>query len=705
MAKKLSVWDPILPIPEDAPEPPLRHGNRGEPLWRYTYHDSDGNLLGQVCRFLHSTGEPLHLPLTWCKDQDDVRAWRWVQFQRLRPMYGLRELAKAKPRSEEEEEKQGPYEENSESGFDDQTPVVICYDECAAWHARKLLPWALAVSWPGGTRNIDEVDWVPLKGRIVLVWPTLERRHAQLRKEKAASAEALPRDRQPLWQAALKLEKIALGYGCTVLGIVDPWADAALPEGFDAGMAGMQDWTTERAQAWLFSHLREGEGTVVQQRIRALRGEPAKSISTPTEADAGQAAKSAWVPDLIFKGRDLAVCLSNVYQILANRKEWHGAIALDEFALKIRKLKPPPFAHGVAGEWCDADDARTAMWLQREYEFTPSSALVREAVATLADAHRYNPVRSWLDGLRWDGESRLTRWLVKYLGAPDTDYTMLVGKWWLMGAVKRALQPGCKFDYVLVLEGLQGKKKSSFFEALAGEWFGDADLDFSNKEAMMALQGKLIYEIAELGALARSDERRQKSFLSRRFDEFRPPYGRGFVKMPRQLVFAGTTNEWEWNKDPTGGRRFWPIACLVGEIDVAGMLSDREQLFAEAMYYVTSGERYWPTADEQKTLFDPEQLKIEQPDALVDALHDWVYARVSLFSLYEAASDGLKIDASKLTRDTQTRIGIALRKLGCTKHERINGMTRFWYKPPAEAAKSRTGQPAQHGAEVGDVPF
>lgn len=682
-----SVWEPILPVPEDAPAAQVRHSNRGDPLRVFIYSNAEDQLLGYGCRFLKSSGEALHLPLTWCRDQNGMRAWRWVQFQRFRPLYGLADLAQA----------------------DEQMPVLLCFDEHAAEHAKRLLPWTVPMSWPGGVRNIDEVDWSPLKGRMVFIWPRLERKHAQLRRGTAEIPhEALPRERQPMWHAALKLEKIALGYGGVVVGIVDPWSDDARPEGFDVGMAGLQDWTPDQASDWLLGHLRAGEGTEWQRKVRALQGDPeaTEPISTPTGAGAGPVESGTYIPDLIYRNRELAACLSNVFQILSHRPEWAGVVALDEFALKIVKRKAPPFAGGAVGEWSDTDSARTAMWLQREYEFTPSSVLVYEAVGVLADGQRFHPVQIWLRGLKWDGIPRLDQWLVDFLGAEDKPYTQLAGKWWLMGAVVRALKPGCKFDYTLVLEGLQGKKKSMAFDALGGAWFGDTDLDFSNKDSMMALQGKLIYEIAELGALARSDERKQKSFLSRRFDEFRPPYGRGFVRVPRQLVFCGTTNEWEWNKDPTGGRRFWPVPCEVDEIDVASIIAMRDQLFAEAYHLVMDGERYWPTADEQKRLFDPEQLKIEQPDAFVDALHDWVYGQMSTFSLAEAADKGLGLKADKLTRDVQTRIGIALRKLGCTKVEKTNGMTRFWYKPPhLEEARSRTGQPAQQDGGVPNAHF
>lgn len=684
--KTKSVWMPILPVPEGTPVARVTHSNRGEPLQVFIYSDQEGRLNGYSCRFINSTGEALHLPLTWCQDQEGVRGWRWIQFPRLRPLYGLDDLAAS-----------------------DESDVLVCFDEHAAWHARKLVPWLKVVSWPGGARKIEEVDWSPLRGRMIWIWPTLHRARGKQRRDvEAGTGKVLPRDRQPGWQAALKLEKVLTGYGCGIIAIFDPWADETRPEGWDAGMAGMQDWPPERTTEWLMAHLASGLGTDAQQRLRRLRGEvDVLPASTPSDAGAGSGKEDVWIPDLVYKNGDLSSCLSNVFQILSTRPEWRGVVALDEFALKVVKRKPPPYSGGAVGEWGDTDDARTAMLLQRQYGFTPSSALIHEAVAVLADSNRFHPVREWLAGLVWDGTPRLEHWLVDFLGAADGEYVRLISKWWPMGAVQRVLRPGCKFDYTLVFEGLQGKKKSAAFDVLGGAWFGDTDLDFSNKDSMLALQGKLIYEIPELGALARSDERRQKSFLSRRFDEFRPPYGRGFVKVPRQMVFCGTTNEWEWNKDPTGGRRFWPVACEVEEIDVEGLAAVREQLFAEAYKLIRDGERYWPTAEEQKRLFDPEQLKVEQPDALVDALHDWVYGRTGLFSLADAAMDGLKLDASKLTRDLQTRIGIALRKLGCTRVERRNGMTRFWYKPPERnGATSMTGQSAQpEEAEVKHVPF
>jgi predicted P-loop ATPase len=269
------------------------------------------------------------------------------------------------------------------------------------------------------------------------------------------------------------------------------------------------------------------------------------------------------------------------------------------------------------------------------------------------------------------------------------------------------MRPGVKFDYCLVLEGTQGRGKSSVAAVLGGAWFGDTDLDLQHKDSMAALLGKWVYEFPEMGSVTRVEASRQKSFLSRQYDDFRPVYGRRQIRLRRQCVFVGTTNEWEWNKDPTGGRRFWPVE--VGEIHLDGLRAMREQLFAEALWRFEQGERFWPDQHEQRALFDPEQLAREQPEGLIDALHDWAFSQVSDFSIADAVMDGLKLDASKLTRDLQTRVGIALRKLGCEKVERRNGMVRYWYKPPVRNEATSTSAfsvPAQHASEGGtNAPF
>lgn len=676
--KPKTEWVPILPVPDGTPEPPLAHRYRGKYSKRWEYRDAEGRLLGYTCRFEKASGGKEILPLTWCQSAETGEfAWEWIAFPEKRPLYGLDRLA-AKP---------------------DAFVLVVEGEKCAD-AAQAELPELVVVSWPGGGKAVGKADWSPLAKRKAGGWADCDAKRERLT---PADREAgiidlskplLPEEKQPGVMAMAKIGELVLAQSGRWWDVKIP-APGEKPDGWDVADA-------------IDEGLRGGE-LAEHVRKNLTERKTSEPASTPTEADAGKERKGPFIPGLIW-GRDgLKNCLSNVYQILAHRPEWKGVVAYDEFSLCVVKRKLPPFAEGSVGEWDSTDDSRAAMWLAQlnpDWSFTPSSDLVAEAIEVLGRANAFHPVREYLRALTWDGTPRLEAMLSDFLGVRVTPYTQRAGKWWLMGAVKRVLEPGAKFDYCLVLAGTQGKKKSTFFSVIGGEWFSDTDLDLGSKDGMSNLRGVLIQEFPELGSLARAEEKKQKSFLSRRVDHYRPVYGRREIKSPRQVVFCGTTNEHEWNKDPTGGRRFWPVDCLFDEIDVEALAASRDQLFAEAMHYVTQGERYWPTQEEQRLHFDPEQIKVEQQDSLVDAVHDWVWGRVADFSMYEVAADCLKLDASKLTRDLQTRLGVALRKLGCTRVEKRNGMIRYWYKPPVKnEASSSSGSIAQHGMGVEDVGF
>lgn len=656
--RKASPWKPILPAPNDAPAPPVAHYARGRPEATWCYRDAQGRTLGFVYRFKTSDGGKEVLPVCWARNAETgASEWRWLAFPTPRPLYGLDRLA-AMPGG---------------------TVLVVEGEKCADAGQAALADYGfVVVSWPGGGKAVGKADWSALAQREVIVWPDCD---AQADK----AGKLLPESKQPGMIAA---ERVAasIPMPAAMIHLVKIPPPGAKPGGWDIADAIADGMTGEALVKFIRTNLRPiGEAP-----------------PPPTKAAAKD--KDDWRGSLLWKKGELVACLANIYDILSHSPEWDGVVAFDEFQQATMKRKPPPWPGAKLGEWDDNDDALAAMWLTRHFDIAPSSKMTLEAVETLARRHAFHPVRDWLRGLApWDGEERLSHWISDYLGAERSDYTQRAGRWYLIGMVARVMQPGVKFDYCLVLEGTQGKKKSAALEALAGEWFGDTDLDLHNKDSMLALRGKWLYEFAEMGSVTRAETTKQKSFLSRRIDEFRPAYGRRQVRCPRQVVFAGTTNDWEWNKDPTGGRRFWPIDCA-GDLDLDALRSVRPQLFAEALAAWDAGERFWPTPDEQRLIFDPQQLLREQPESLVDALHDWVFDQIKEFSVAHAVMDGLKLDASKLTRDLQTRVGVALRRLGCTKVERRNGMVRYWYKPPEKTATSTEPQRRDARKEVADVP-
>ena len=669
--KPRSPWVPVLPVPVHASVVPIAHIKRGLPERTWCYRDAEGRVLGYVWRFITSDGSKDVLPLTWCRNMvTEKEDWRGISFPDPRPLYGLDRLA-AKP----------------------DAPVLIVEGEKCADAGHEALPLLAVLSWPGGGKAVDKADWSPLAGKNVTIWPDCD---AQRDK---TTLELLPEEKQPGIKAARRIAEILQGFGCSV------WMVRIPPPGEVVSGWDIADAIDEmKPPGELIEFMR---GRLERYPPPAAAQEPIFTADS-AGAEVDPQAEHDWKSRLLYtKQGELNVCVMNVHDILMNMLPWQGVIAFDEFAQRTVKLKPPPYYGGKVGEWEDTDDTRTAMWLSRTWRFAASSGIVSEAIETLAKNNSFHPVRDWLRSLpKHDGIERAEMWLIDYCGVSDTPYARLVSRYFLIGMVARVMQPGCKFDYCLVLEGEQGKRKSMVVRVLGGEWHGDTDLDLSNKDSMTALRGKWCYEFSEMGAVTRAESSKQKSFLSRQFDEFRPPYGHREIRLSRQVVFIGTTNEWEWNKDPTGGRRFWPVDCA-GDINIEGLSEMREQLFAEALALYDAGEQFWPTPDEQKTLFNPEQLRRELQESLIDALHDWVWSQVAVFSVADAVMEGLNLKADKLTRDLQTRVGIALRKLGCERVEKRNGMIRYGYKPPTrKEATSMSPIPPVPPANGGpNVPF
>ena len=219
----------------------------------------------------------------------------------------------------------------------------------------------------------------------------------------------------------------------------------------------------------------------------------------------------------------------------------------------------------------DEDVSQLQEWLQHQGLPRIGKDTVHQAVDQRARERSFHPVRDWLDSLAWDGAERLGGWLKAYLGATGDERLSRRHRRHVphLHGRARSLQPGCKADYMLVLEGEQGIEKSRACQVLAGDWFSDGLPDIHDKDARQHLRGKWLIEIAELAAFTRAESEALKAFITRDHERYRPSYGRKDVIEPRQCVFIGTTNQATYIKDETGGRRFWPVA--VGRIDIEAL--------------------------------------------------------------------------------------------------------------------------------------
>jgi len=209
---------------------------------------------------------------------------------------------------------------------------------------------------------------------------------------------------------------------------------------------------------------------------------------------------------------------------------------------------------------------------------------LKAALRIVADQNRFHPVREYLNSLTWDGTPRCDSLFTRYLGAADTAYSRSISRLTLLGAVVRAFEPGHKFDFVTILEGLQGKRKSTFIDILAKSWFAEIEGNFDNRQEMVGkMQGAWILELPELQGFGRHEVAIIKAFVSSQTDKTRLSYDRRARNYERQCIFIGSTNDSTYLRDDTGGRRFWPVACEVDEIDTEAFGREVDHVWAEAV--------------------------------------------------------------------------------------------------------------------------
>jgi predicted P-loop ATPase len=376
-----------------------------------------------------------------------------------------------------------------------------------------------------------------------------------------------------------------------------------------------------------------------------------------------------WTDQLILdkEGR-IVGNLANLILILRESPYWKGVLAFDEFAARVIIKRRPPFEAAPDTPWTDHHESEMRMWFLRN-GIKPSAGDVGRAVQAAARHNAFHPVRDYFESLKWDGVSRLDSWLQTFFHVEDSPYVRAIGPRYLISAVARIYQPGCKVDHLLVLEGPQGKLKSEALRTLAikDDWFTDRLSHVSSKDAAVETAGVLLIEIAEMDALTRATTSAIKSFLTRRRDRFRPPYGRHTVNLPRQCVFAGSINPMGgYLKDPTGARRFWPVACQ-GMIDRVGLEQVRDQLWAEAVYQFKAGAPWWLETPQLEALATAEQAARFAVDAWEAPVREWIGDRTDI-NIWDVLKHALGLKREQWTQSAQKRVVGILTRMGFEKH-------------------------------------
>ncbi|MGI9071023.1 MAG: VapE domain-containing protein [Bryobacteraceae bacterium] len=368
--------------------------------------------------------------------------------------------------------------------------------------------------------------------------------------------------------------------------------------------------------------------------------------------------------------------LANVIVALESAPHWYGSFAYDEFSMTAHAMKDLIGRIPAGAVIGDYEISLITAVLQNGDDIRVGSDTVAEGVATVAKSNSCHPVRNYLEGLRWDGERRIDAWLVTYLGVPPSNYAAAIGTRWLISAVARIFEPGCKADACLILEGLrQGQGKSTALRILGGEWFSDEVGEIGNKDTLLQIRGKWIIELAELDALSRHDASRIKAFISRQVDRYRPPYGRVTVDVPRQCIFAGTVNHDTYFKDETGNRRFWPVRT--GKIDLEALRRDRDFIWAEAVELFRDGHNWYLDDPDLCSEAEKHQLERYELDPWQDLIGDYCTRHGGQdISVEDLLNGPINKPVAQWTQADRNRIGRCLRLLGYVRASaRVPGST------------------------------
>jgi predicted P-loop ATPase len=417
--------------------------------------------------------------------------------------------------------------------------------------------------------------------------------------------------------------------------------------------------------------------------------DPQPSASPEVEADLPKKAKK--------RGNTLALV-----GFMAASKAWASALRINEFTetLQVSEQFPPAAPpSGAFRNLREPADLLEAMLVFQSVGFPRANkALVWDALNIAAHRASFHPVRNYLAGLRWDGEPRLGRLFERYFNAelPDENerpadandptphdkmvsYMEHISLAFMVSAVARIRDPGCKVDHLPVLVGPQGFHKSRAIRALCADpaWFSDdLSTELMERDTKESLTGKWLVELAEMPH-AKKEVERVKAFFSRQSDRYRRAYDRTTNDWPRQCVFMGSSNDLELI-DATGNRRFWPVE-IAGPIDIERITADRDQLWAEAVRLYEGGYAWWLGANIE-AIAGEQQGRFQDEDTWTEELRAWIEEIENRrpFTLVEALTGALGLDHKQIGRPEQYRAAACLKGLGFRRRRTRVGKDNPW---------------------------
>ena len=689
------MWQPICPVPDSAPDfdpGVIWNPNREqyvsfrEPTI-YTYLSPMNKVIGHVVRIVID-GAKITPQITYCTNTETgEERWCMHRMPRPRSLYGLEQLY---------------------SRPDDK--VILTEGESCKDAAATIWPGMISISWCGGVASAKHTDWSPLYGRDVVLWPdnddggvlVMEKIATELHTNGASvRIVTIPGgDKVKGWDVvdALKDLKNAEGVKAWVKPRLTVWTPPIVPDEPLIAEFMPEIPETETSDEYRPKLMLEPEHHAESNVIDMDTHRKAKNKPTdpPEPLSPLTAVVLSW--DEMGMTRDPGKtphCNEyNVAQILNQHPEFKDKIWYDDFYQSIFS----DLIEGEDKEWTEHQTMRMLMWMQGTLQMHKlKEQHVINAVRGVAFNRRRHHLRTWLESLSWDDTPRLDTFMCDAFGTMQNEYTAAVGRCWLVSMVARIFWPGCQADYMPVLEGPEGLRKTSALNALAEPYYAECHEDVHGKAFQEHLQGVWLLEIPELHSITSksSDIEKTKGIITCRNDRFRAPWAKTVTKHLRQCILSGTTNRDDWNRSDTGARRFWPVRCGIVNDDYIRTM--RSQLFAEAVRRfqmfpadeeyndarVLANADWWnvPITDARR-----EQEARRELDEWEPMIGHWLkYTQRDEVVVNEILEHLLEVKPGDMDRRRQMRVASCLRGLGWVKAVGKIGSNigkKVWIPPP-----------------------
>lgn len=395
---------------------------------------------------------------------------------------------------------------------------------------------------------------------------------------------------------------------------------------------------------------------------------PAASVGAAVVAPLSGAAREKAIEALRTVRRSklgtIEARISNIVAVLGVPEVSGVELALDEFQDAIM------IAERGSTEWrllTDSDYTQIRVWMETVGNCEPvPHDMIRHAILLVAEQHRMDTARLWLESLQWDGKDRISRFAPKYFGTVDAPYERAVGVYMWTALAGRVMDPGCQADMVPVLLGRQGVGKSSGVQALvpAPEHYVELRLDEPDDAIARKTRGVVVAELAEMRGLRAADVDRVKAFITRRHEKWVPKYREFATNYPRRFIIIGTTNDEEFLPPDTEHRRWLPLHT--SGVNVPALFEDKEQLWAEALVRWQVEGIAWHGMD---VLAAPARDAAASPDAWEECVAQYVYETPDApVKLIDVMTQAIGLDPRTINRTHELRVGRILRSLGYERH-------------------------------------